>query len=413
MEFFKRFGFAFIVAALAAALGVAVIAKGLLGEDAEKSKQAAATAAPKGAPKTGGGAGGGGGGPSGGAPIMVVTAKVQPETFYEALETIGTAQAKESITITSKVTDVIRAIRFESGDRVARGQVLVELANVEQAADLQEAQASLEVQRREYERFQSLGEKGFAPIARVEEARASFDRAEARVNALRSRIADRTIRAPFAGVMGLRTASPGALARPGEPIGTLDDISAIRVDLDITETQLATVQIGGPIAARTAAFPGVEFPGKIESVDSRVNPLTRTLRVRALAPNRDGRLKPGMLLTIEVRSNPRQGLAVPEIALIERESGVSVFTLVERDGRQIAQLVPVEAGARKAGFVEIKAGLEAGHDVIVEGVQRARDGSAVRVAREGEGAKKGPEAKGPVADSNARIGGGGAGAPQN
>lgn len=400
VEFFKRFGFAAIVTALALGLGLAVVAKGVLGERDEKSGQSAVQSTSKGAPKSGGG-------PGGGAPIMVVTAPVKTETFYEALETIGTAQAKESITITAKVTDVIRAIRFESGDRVARGQVLVELANVEQAADLQEAQASLEVQRREYDRFRALGEKGYSPAARVEEARAAFERAQARVDALRSRIADRTIRAPFAGVMGLRTASPGALARPGEPIGTLDDISSIRVDLDVSETQLSKVKVGGLIAARTAAFPGVEFPGKIESIDSRVNPVTRTLRARALAPNPDGRLKPGMLLAIEVRSNPRQGLAAPEIALIERESGASVFAIGEREGRKIAQQIPVETGARKAGLVEITAGLEAGQDVIVEGVQRVRDGGPVRLqGDEGPGNK--PEAPQSPARS---IGGAAAGAP--
>jgi membrane fusion protein (multidrug efflux system) len=261
--------------------------------------------------------------------------------------------------------------------------VLVELANVEQAADLAEASASLEAEQREFERFRELGARGYAPAARVEEARAAYERAQARVNALRARIAERTIRAPFSGVMGLRTASPGALARPGEPIGTLDDVSSMRVDFDIAEGQLALVKAGAGIAATTVAFPGVEFEGKIETVDSRVNTQTRTLKVRAIMPNKDARLKPGMLLNVAVRANPRQALAAPEIAVVEREVGAFVFSVSERDGRMSAQQIAVETGARRAGLVEIKAGLAEGQAIIVEGVQRVRDGGAVRLEEAG------------------------------
>jgi membrane fusion protein (multidrug efflux system) len=370
----KKYGFAAVVIAIVGLMGLGVAGKALWGVAKPQSAAAPAASAAKGAGQAKG---------AGAAPILVVAAPVKSETFYDGLEAIGTAQARESITITAKVTDVIRAILFESGDRVTKGQVLVELANVEQAADLAEASASLEAEQREFERFRELGARGYAPAARVEEARAAYERAQARVNALRARIAERTIRAPFSGVMGLRTASPGALARPGEPIGTLDDVSSMRVDFDIAEGQLALVKAGAGIAATTVAFPGVEFEGKIETVDSRVNTQTRTLKVRAIMPNKDARLKPGMLLNVAVRANPRQALAAPEIAVVEREVGAFVFSVSERDGRMSAQQIAVETGARRAGLVEIKAGLAEGQAIIVEGVQRVRDGGAVRLEEAG------------------------------
>jgi membrane fusion protein (multidrug efflux system) len=278
------------------------------------------------------------------------------------------------------VTDVIRAIRVDSGDRVARGQVLVEMASVEQSADLEEAKAAAVAAERQYERFAQLGERGFAPAARVEAERAAFERAQARVDALQSRIADRLIRAPFAGIVGLRTASPGALVRPGDAITTLDDISLIKLDFDIAESQLGDVRVGAAIAARTAAFPDREFTGVVRDIDSRVNAQTRTIRVRAEIPNRDGALKPGMLMTVQVRSNPRETLAVPEMALIDRSDGAFVFVVQARgEGPPVAVLSEVKTGARQNGLVEIQSGLEPGARIIVEGVQRARSGQPVRV----------------------------------
>lgn len=369
-DLFKRFGFAALVTVVIAGMGLAVIGKTLF-SGAEKGGQSMAAKAPAGAGK---------GAPKGGGDApLVVAGTVENRTFYDTVQAIGTAQARESVIIGAKVTDVISRIRFDSGDRVARGQVLVELASTEQFADLEEARASREAARRDYDRFRELGEKGFAPAQRVEQARAGFEQSEARMRALQARLGDRTIRAPFSGVMGLRTASPGALVRPGDQIGTLDDISEIKLDFDVSEAQFGRVLAGSEIAATTPAHPGRTFTGRVADIDSRVNTQSRTVRVRAIIPNREGLLKPGMLMSVEARSNPRQALGAPEIAVLERADGAYIFVLEDVEGRPTAALKLIRVGARSGGLVEIVDGVPAGARVVVEGVQRVRPGQPVRI----------------------------------
>lgn len=366
----RKYGFAAVVAGVLAVMALVVLAKSALPDGGGAQAMAAK----------------GKGGP-GGEVVGVAAVPVEMRTFSDGIQALGTAQARESVVITPKVADTIRAIRFESGQRVRRGAVLVELSSVEQQADLAEAIAANGAAQEEYERFQSLFERGFAPRARYESARASALAAQARVEAGQSRMADRTIRAPFAGIMGLRTASPGQLVRPGDQIGTLDDITEIKLDFDVPEVQLATLRPGVAIVARTVAFADAEFTGRIAQVDSRVSAETRTVRVRAILPNRDERLRPGMLMTVEVRSNPRQVLAAPEPALLEEATGAHVFVAAPGpNGGLVAQRRDVRLGQRTGGYAEILEGLAEGDQVIVEGVQRVRPDVPVRL----NGAAPGP-----------------------
>jgi membrane fusion protein (multidrug efflux system) len=369
---FKRYGFAAVVAAVLALMTLVVVGKTAFdaafgGEDA--------TAAPPNAGR--GGPGGGRGGPGGAPPVLAAAAAMH--TFTDGLQALGSAQARESIVLTPKVADTIRALRFDSGDRVRQGQVLVEMSSVEQAADLAEVRAANEAAQEELRRYQELYDRGFASQARLDTVRAAADAAQARLNAGGSRIADRTIRAPFAGVVGLRTASPGQYMRPGDQIGTLDDVSEIKLDFDVPETQIARVQPGVEIVARTAAYPDRVFTGRIANVDSRVDPNTRTVRVRAMLPNRDEVLRPGMLLTVEVRSNPRQALAIPEIAILDQADGAYVYRVVAREGAQSVDLVRIRTGQRAGGMAEVLEGLNVGERVITEGVQSVRPGQPVQL----------------------------------
>jgi membrane fusion protein (multidrug efflux system) len=209
---------------------------------------------------------------------------------------------------------------------------------------------------------------------------AAADAAAARLNAGGSRIADRTIRAPFAGVVGLRLASPGQYVRPGDQIGTLDDTSEIKLDFTVTETQIARIVQGVNLVARTAAYPDRTFTGTIANVDSRVDPATRTVRVRAMLPNEDGTLRPGMLMTVDVQSNPREALAIPEIAILDQIDGAYVYRVVAREGGQSVELARIRAGQRASGMAEVLEGLSAGDQVITEGVQSLRPGQPVQLA---------------------------------
>ncbi|MFZ4121578.1 MAG: efflux RND transporter periplasmic adaptor subunit [Caulobacterales bacterium] len=384
-----------------AALGVAIAGREFL--NADDARGAGAGAPPAAASmsksgKAGEGAGGGrppGGGGAGGTPAPVTVAVVAEQTFSDAIEALGTAQAYESVTITSSVTDVIRALRFDSGDRVQRGQVLVELDAGEESGALGEALAAQAEAEQDRVRFEDLHARGFAPDARLEEARAAVGRAEARVQSARARVADRVIRAPFTGVIGLRSASVGALVRPGDVIATLDDLGRIKLDFDVSETFLARLRPGVAVVARTTAYPNALFEGVIDTVDSRVNQTTRNVRVRAIIDNTDRMLRGGMLLTVEVRANPRQALAVPEIALLDQAAGPAVYQLIERDGASVAQLTPIQAGQRVAGMVEVLDGLGAGDRIVAEGVSRVRPGQPVRV----RGNEPAPPEEAPVSPS--------------
>jgi membrane fusion protein (multidrug efflux system) len=373
MGLFRRFGFAAVVVA-----GLALMLLLVVGKSATEAVFGGDGGAAKAAPAPGGGRGGGGGGPGGGAPtVLAVAAGVH--TFTDGLEAIGTAQARESIVLTPKVADTIRRIRFESGDRVRAGQVLVEMSSVEQAADLAEVQSANQQAQEDLRRTQELFDRGFVAQARLDAVRASAEAATARLNAGSSRVSDRTIRAPFAGVVGLRLASPGQYVRPGDQIGTLDDTSEIKLDFTVTETQIARLQPGVELIARTAAYPDRTFTGVIANVDSRIDPSTRTVRVRAILPNSDATLRPGMLMTVNVRSNPRQALAIPEIAILDQIDGAYVYRVVTREGAQAVELVRIRTGQRSGGMAEVLEGLNAGDQVITEGVQSVRPGQPVQI----------------------------------
>lgn len=362
---FRRYGFAAIVTAGLALMAFVVLGKSVLdGGDAASG------------PGGGPGQAGKGGGPPPAAVAAVATTR---HTFADDIQALGTAQARESIVITPKVADTIRAIRFESGQRVRSGAVLVEMANVEQAADLAEARAAHEAAQEELRRYQELFDRGFASQARLDTVRTAADAARARVEAGGSRIADRTIRAPFSGVVGLRTASPGQYMRPGDQIGTLDDLSQIKLDFDVPESQMARLASGVAISAGTAAFPDETFTGTIAQVDSRVNPTTRTVRVRAVLPNPQERLRPGMLMTVRIRSNPRDALATPEIAILEEGAESYVFRVNAGEDGQVVERVRIQTGQRSGGMAEVLAGLNEGDMVVTEGLQAVRPGQPVRL----------------------------------
>jgi membrane fusion protein, multidrug efflux system len=308
-------------------------------------------------------------------PTLVVAEYAAMRAIRDEVEAVGTARANESVTIAAKVTDTISKVRFEDGDLVSPGQVLLELTNREETALLAEAQANLEEARRQLERFEDLLKQRTVPISQVDEARARFAAADARYQSIVARLADRLIRAPFGGVLGFRRVSEGALIAPGTPIVTLDDLSVIKLDFSLPETYIGLLQVGMQLAARSAAFPDREFPATVRTVESRIDPVTRAATVRAHIANEDLLLRPGMLLTVKLVTAERLALMVPEDALIQRSSESFVYAIEEG----MAQMRQVSHGVRSGGWVEILAGLVPGDAVITEGVIKVRPGAPVRV----------------------------------
>lgn len=292
------------------------------------------------------------------------------------LESLGTAQANDSVTLTATVTASVAEILFRDGDEVEIGQVLVRLASAEEIADQREAQVALTEQRRELNRIRGLAADGIVPRQQVEQQRSRVEEAEARLAAVEARLSDRVIRAPFSGVLGLRRVSTGALVTPGTAIADLDDISLIKVDFTIPERFLGAMRTGLPIEARSVAFRDRVFEGKVTAVSTRVDVATRTVTVRAEIDNPDLELRPGMLLTTRLPLDPADRLAVPEGAVVSTADQHFAFVLGD-DGSVRRQ--PITIGRRQPGLVEVLEGLDEGELVVSDGVLRLRQGTRVRV----------------------------------
>lgn len=316
----------------------------------------------------------------GGGRTLVSVYTVEPDTFADVVEALGNAGANESVSLTAKVSDVIARLDFDSGARVEQGEILVELADAEEAAGLSEARATLRETQRDIARIQDLTDRGVASRTRLDEAQAALDRARARVEAIEARVADRIIRAPFSGVIGLRTVSVGELVGPGDVIARLDDTSVIKLDFTVPERFLSVIDAGQIVRARSAAFPEEVFQGEVSQVDSRIDPATRTVTVRALVDNADGRLRPGMLMTVELRRDERESPAVPGSSIVRFGEQTFVYVIAEGQAGPIAVRRDIELGLRNVGMVEVVNGLSLGERIVSEGVHRVREGAPLELA---------------------------------
>ncbi|MEX0900791.1 MAG: efflux RND transporter periplasmic adaptor subunit [Gammaproteobacteria bacterium] len=313
-------------------------------------------------------------GPSQGAAPVVLVQPLTRREFADETQALGTTRAAESVDITARVTNVITEIHFGEGQFVQAGAVLADLESSEARADYAAAQAALVESRGQYTRSRELFRTSAVSESQVEQLQAQMRANEAALAAAEARVADHRIRAPFAGRVGLRRVSLGALVSPGTVITTLDDLSTILLDFDVPETHMAAIEARQTLTARSAAYPDVAFEGVVETVDSRVDPQTRAVRVRARLPNELGLLRPGMFMTVRVLRASTPLLLVPEQALVPRQDRQYLF--VVEDG--VVREVEVEVGRRVPGYAEIVAGADEGDAVIIEGTQHVRDGAAVQ-----------------------------------
>jgi membrane fusion protein (multidrug efflux system) len=308
---------------------------------------------------------------------IVVMAEVAPVEWRDTIEALGTARANESVTLTAKVSETVRKVAFDSGDVVRAGDVIVDLSSGAQLAGLEEARAAYQEAERQLARGQELAQTKIISESQLDTQRSTRDAAKARMDVVRAQLSDRVITAPFDGVLGLRRVSPGSLVTPGTEIATLDDISVIKLDFSVPERYLAVIAPGQDIAAHSETYPDRRFAGKVASVDSRVDPVTRSVTVRAEIPNPERLLRPGMLLSVNLYQAPRQAIVVPEIAVIQVGTDAFVYR-VKEDGT--ASRAKVMLGSRRRGEVEVVSGLAAGDTIVTEGAVKLRDGASVTAA---------------------------------
>ena len=322
----------------------------------------------------------GGGAPSAGADgqapaAVVTTAEVALAPWRDTISALGTVKARESVTITAKVSETVERVHFDSGDEVAAGATLVTLSGKQQQAALQAAEAAAREAEQQYRRGSELVQQQLIARSQLDSQRATRDAALARVAQMRADIGDRRIRAPFAGMLGIRQVSPGALVTPGTVVATLDDLSRVHVDFPVPEVHLSRLAQRQSLVGTSVAWPGAEFAGEVSSIDTRVDPATRAITVRGDFPNPDRRLRPGMLLQVRLGQASREALVVPEIAVVQVGSETFVWRVT---GADTVEAATVKVGERRAGSVEILDGVAAGDRIVIEGTGKLRPGMAIR-----------------------------------
>jgi len=317
------------------------------------------------------------GGHGGATPVNL--AQAQAKVFVDTVDVIGMAKGRQSVTLTAATTQLVDRVLFSDGQSVPKGAVLVELKATEQSAALLQAKARLVQAQRDYDRWKQLAAQGFAAKSALDEREATYLAAKADVTAAEAREGDRTIRAPFSGVVGLTDIAPGALINPGAPIVTLDDISSVRVDFQIPDRYLASIREGQPITARIDAFPGETIQGRIQKLDTRVNEQTRAITARAEFPNPDRRLRPGMMLRVSVAQGQRQVVAAPEAAVSVQGDSAFVYVVTQKGDQTVSEQRAVLTGVRQNGLVEIRDGLKAGEQIVADGLNKIQPGQPIRV----------------------------------
>jgi membrane fusion protein (multidrug efflux system) len=285
----------------------------------------------------------------------------------------------ESVNITANVTEKITRINFEDGQQVKAGDILVVLEQAEEQANLKQAEAVRGERKLALQRLQELDKRKLTTPDEIDRTRLELEQAEASISAIKTRISDRIIRAPFDGIVGLRNISVGALIETGDLIATLDDIQQIKLDFTVASVFLTELKPGLTIKARAAALGNKEFTGKVKSIDSRLDPVTRSIKVRALLPNPDGNIIPGILMQVDLLRNTRQALVIPEAALLPLADRQYVMLRVEQDARATVEKRQVTIGLRLPGYVEILSGLEAGQQVVTHGNSKVQPGDELDI----------------------------------
>ena len=309
----------------------------------------------------------------------VFVANVERVFFVDEVEALGTLQAAENVNLTSSVTERIIKINFDDNQRVKRGHVLVEMDISEEKALLAEESYRLDEAQSQVERVRALVKRSSASRSTLDERERELNTAKARLGAIQSRIDQKRIVAPFDGVVGIRNISIGALAQPGMLITTIDDDREMKLDFSIPEVFLSSLTNGLTIEAKASAYPKRIFKGTVTSVDSRIDPITRSVMARAVLNNDDRLLKAGMLVSVKLNKNPRQTLIVPEEALVTIGNENAVMLVQEHAENVSVKRQVVELGARRKGSVEVLSGLKEGQQVVTHGTLKIRDGSSISI----------------------------------
>lgn len=317
------------------------------------------------------------------APITVETARVQVQPLVESIRAVGSLLPDEAVTVTTEIAGRIERIAFREGQRVAAGDLLVQLDASVLKAELARSRSELTLSRANNERFAKLAREGMASPRSRDEALAALQAAEAGIALAEARLAKTTIRAPLSGVVGLRSVSAGAYVEPGQAIVELADTDPMKLDFRVPELALPALRNGQQVNVAIDALPGRRFEGTVYAIDPIVEVGGRAIRLRARIPNPKGELAPGLFARVEIVVDRRErAVLIPDSAVFARGDKRYVYRVV--DGK--ARLTEIGLGVRRPGRVEVLAGLSEGDTVVTAGHQQLRDQAPVDAAAPRAGA---------------------------
>ena len=327
---------------------------------------------------------------AGSAPAMPVkAAAAKIAAAIDEAGAVGTLRADEAVTIRPEIAGRVVEIRFNEGQQIARGALLVKLDQAELAAVVSSSRAQLKLEEQKLDRSDDLRQKGFISAQGLDDQRTAVARAKARLAEDEAKLAKTEMRAAFPGVAGLRQVSEGQYVAAGTDIARLEKIDQLKLDFRIPEAYIGKLKAGQPVTVLVDAYPGKPFSGNVYAIEPGVDDQTRTVQMRARVANPELRLRPGMFARVQVQLGVRdKAVWIPEAAIVPRGQDNYVYrvTGASADNGGKVEVVKVQTGVRKVGEVEIVKGLAGGDLVVTEGTQRLGPGSSVKLV--GDEAKK-------------------------
>ena len=318
-------------------------------------------------------------------PEAVTTILAREEQWHAGLSAIGTVAPVQGVTVSADLPGIVDRIAFESGDAVHQGDVLVELDTRQERAQLAAAQAERVLAGQIVKRMRAMWDQGVISRTDYDRATAEDERAAARVEEIRAAIERKTIRAPFAGIAGIRQVNLGQYLSPGSAVVPLQSLDPIYVNFGVPQQEMSGVSVGRNVRITIDQFADSSFEGRVTAIDSVVDEGTRNVQVQATLANRDGTLRPGMFVQAEASIGAtRSTIALPSSAISYAPYGDSVFVVTDQKDSQghayrgVRQQF-VKVGSARGDQVAVVSGVDPGDEVVTSGVFKLRNGAAVLV----------------------------------
>ncbi|AZL85159.1 efflux RND transporter periplasmic adaptor subunit [Aliivibrio salmonicida] len=308
--------------------------------------------------------------------VAVVAEEVATHEISQSLSLIGKLEAAESVIISPEVSGKVDRIAIKANQTVKKGQLLIQLNDDKAKAVIKEAQAYLHDEQRKLKEFQRLSKKNAITQTEIDGQKASVNIAQARLEAANAELRDLHISAPFAGTVGFIDFSLGKMVSVGSELLTLDNLSLMQLDLQVPERYLSMLSTRMKVEAKSQAWGDLEFSGEVVGIDSRINAETLNLRIRIDFPNKELKMKPGMLMAATLDFPAINAPIIPVQAL--EYSGTKRYVYVIGDDNKVIR-TEVVLGARVENRVVIEKGLDIGQDIVVQGLVNMRDGVTVKM----------------------------------